>query len=76
MEDRYSKLGQEITDPRSILYVEGLLVRHPHRPKTCCPAHHLLLPSVPAGRHGCSGLGLRLTVSETKQEHRQLLAAM
>lgn len=29
MEDRYSKLGQEITDPRSILYVEGLLVRPP-----------------------------------------------
>lgn len=26
MEDRYSRLGQEITDPKSILYVEGLLV--------------------------------------------------
>ena len=67
MEDRYSKLGQEITDPRSILYVEGLLVRPPRR-KAGCPAHHLL-PSIPAGRHGRSGLRLRLTVVEAKQEH-------
>lgn len=66
MEERYSKLGQEISDPKSILYVEGLLVSP--RAELFSPTRHLPA-SLPVGRHGRSRLGLRLAVSEAEQEH-------